>query len=281
MKKGFAMLFMALLLSAMLLSNAAAAGTLKSDGAMVVDNLADMMDAINNPSVRVVQVEGDIKLEGNIVTGKTIDIIAPITFDGAGYTITGADPFDGAYHGHPHVLQVYQASGTVTIKNLGIVTGAQNKHALNVYQSDNVVLENVKLNHEGNVNLTGAPLVINSSDISVKGDFTVVTGNKSWYGINVGSGSGLVFEKGSSVTFEDKKTGGSAFGAIDGNGKVESKSDNVVLEGSGNYFNLHFPKIPGHALPKTGDESQMMLWMLLMLASVCGLVLVSRRKLQS
>ncbi len=57
-----------------------------------------------------------------------------------------------------------------------------------------VQLNNVTLNHENAQ--SGAPLVVNGSDVTVSGNFSVVTGDNSWYGMNLDNKNGnatLVF----------------------------------------------------------------------------------------
>lgn len=92
-------------------------------------------------------------------------------------------------------------------------TTANNKHALNVYNAKNVVIENMVLDHE--TAKTGAPLIIASSDVTVEGTLKTITGANSWYAVNVdsrgtlpGVGSKLTVDNAAILIFEgDKATG--------------------------------------------------------------------------
>ena len=66
----------------------------------------------------------------------------------------------------------------VTLNDVNLVATAANKHTLDVWGSQNVQLNNVTLNHENAQ--SGAPLVVNGSDVTVSGNFSVVTGDNSW-----------------------------------------------------------------------------------------------------
>ena len=129
------------------------------------------------------------------------------TLDLNGRMISPSQEFTGIpnYENDKHLVQILNCTGAVTIKNGTLQTGYSNKHALNVYTSEKVVLENMTLDHEKN--FTGAPLVINATDVSVLGSFKLVTGEYSWYGINLDNVYGkasLTFEEGSTVGFVDK-----------------------------------------------------------------------------
>ena len=71
----------------------------------------------------------------------------------------------------------------VTIKNGKLTTGSNNGVALNVYDSVNVVLENLTIDHT--FSYTGAPLVINGSSVTLGGKVTFITGSFSWYAVNI------------------------------------------------------------------------------------------------
>ena len=65
-------------------------------------------------------------------------------------------------------------------------------------------LENLTLDHEEAFD--GAPLIINYTDVTVKGTLGLITGDNSWYGINLDNKSGaasIEFAEGSSVALTD------------------------------------------------------------------------------
>lgn len=137
-----------------------------------------------------------------------------VTIDGGSHSITASDAFKKNTHGQINLMKL-QGTNNVTLKNLTLKTTEDVKHALDLYDADNVTLENVTLNHENcifNDNIKGgAPLIINQSDVTVKGTFNVIMGENSWYGINVddkntpGSAS-ITFADGVKATFTDKST---------------------------------------------------------------------------
>lgn len=99
----------------------------------------------------------------------------------------------------------------VVLKNITMETGANNVHALNLYEAQNTTLENVTLDHTNAYK--GAPLVVNSSTATVKGSFKTITGENSWYAINLDNKSttdpSIDFTQATSVTF-DKAEGTTA-----------------------------------------------------------------------
>lgn len=86
-----------------------------------------------------------------------------------------------------------------------MVTNEKAKHALDVWGAKDVVLNNVTLDHS--VAQSGAPLIINGSNVTVKGDFEIKTGENSWYGINIDDKDGkkptLEFAEGANVKYEN------------------------------------------------------------------------------
>lgn len=116
------------------------------------------------------------------------------TINGNGHTVTASDQFKVNSEGQINLVKIQ--ADNVTLKNIQLVTNEnmvadRSAHTLDIYGSQNVALENVTLNHE-KIGATkgGAPLVINGSEVVVKGDLKIVTGDKSWYGINVDNKNG-------------------------------------------------------------------------------------------
>lgn len=126
-----------------------------------------------------------------------------VSIRGGGHTITAADNFQMGSHGQINLVKV-EADG-VTLEDLQLVTTAANKHALDIWGADGVTLRNVELDHSAAK--TGAPLVNNSSNVTIEGTFRAVTGENSWYGVNLDDRYGkatLTFAEGAAVSYENK-----------------------------------------------------------------------------
>lgn len=134
-----------------------------------------------------------------------------ITLDLNGKTITASENFTSNWSNgnDSHLVQVLDATG-VTIKNGTIETTAKNKHAVNIYGAE-VTLEGLTVDHTNAS--TGAPVVIGGSDVTLSGKITVISGENSWYGINLDSrdingtvtGSSLTVSKDAVLTFDGKQ----------------------------------------------------------------------------
>lgn len=281
MKKGFLVLT---ILFVILLTGTAMAATAGTYG--------ELMTALNDPSVTT------IDLTGTIVAERMINIKRPVVINGHGFSIIGNDTFDQAdpgFENDDHLFQIYQTSG-VTLKNLTLSAGSKNKHTLNVFESKNVVLDNVTLKHAG---YKGAALVVNLSEVSVRNDVTFTLGTSSWYAVNVAKGTQesanavaspkLAFEESAQVAFNapaDKP-----FAQISDTSSTIIPNSQMEMDSVGQgFFTLHVHKytngvcICGDKLPvvvknvpRTGDESQLLLWAALMLCSACVLVVLNRK----
>lgn len=134
-----------------------------------------------------------------------------ITLDLNGKTITASENFTSNWSNgnDSHLVQVLDATG-VTIKNGTIETTAKNKHAVNIYGAE-VTLEGLTVDHTNAS--TGAPVVIGGSDVTLSGKITVISGENSWYGINLDSrdingivtDSSLTVSKDAVLTFDGKQ----------------------------------------------------------------------------
>ncbi|MGN8938414.1 hypothetical protein [Bittarella sp. HCP28S3_D9] len=133
-----------------------------------------------------------------------------VSIRGGGHTITAADNFQMGSHGQINLVKV-EADG-VTLEDLQLVATAANKHALDIWGADGVTLRNVELDHSAAK--TGAPLVNNSSNVTIEGTFRAVTGENSWYGVNLDDRYGkatLTFAEGAAVSYESKAAGEKPF----------------------------------------------------------------------
>ena len=119
----------------------------------------------------------DVVLESKLVLDA-----AGLTLDLNGKTVSAGPGFESS-DGQPHLVDITAAN--VTVKNGTIKTGAENRHGVNVYRAANTVLEGLTIDHTAAV--TGAPLVVNGSDVTVRGQLNILTSGQSWYGINLDS----------------------------------------------------------------------------------------------
>ena len=129
-----------------------------------------------------------------------------LTLDLNGHTISGSATFTGTGNDE-HLVDI--TANNVTIKGGTLATGDKNTHALNVYSANGIVLQDVKL--DSTKSNGGTALVVNSSDVTLKGNVTFVTGKNCWgYAVNVdskvsGKGATLTLANGATATFEGKK----------------------------------------------------------------------------
>ncbi len=134
-------------------------------------------------AVTAVQANQTITLRGDVAVSKMVDIKTPnVTLNLGGYTLTSSESFTGSYDNDKHLVQI-NANG-VTVKNGSIVTTEKNKHGVNVWEANDVTLEGLKIDHS-KAGISGAPVVINGSSVTVKGKLDLVLGANSWYGIDV------------------------------------------------------------------------------------------------
>ena len=165
---------------------------------ITVDSAAELTAALESA-----QSGSTITLAGDVAVDKMLDIaVDGITLDLGGHKLTASDDFTRTYENDSHLVNVTGAN--VTIKNGTLQTTAANKHVLNAYGAAGMVVENLTIDHTNAVK--GAPVVVNGSDMTVKGSLTLVTGATSWYAMNVDSQiegkTGVVtFSAGSSVNF--------------------------------------------------------------------------------
>lgn len=122
------------------------------------------------------QDEDIIELDSDIITAEELQVKTAVTINGNGYTITPNFISNG---GNNSVLEVFNVDG-VTISNLTIDSGVSNLkklHGINVYESEDVLLNDVKLFNNGK-----SGLVVNSSKVTVS---NITTAGNVWHGINV------------------------------------------------------------------------------------------------
>lgn len=164
-----------------------------------------------------------IKLTENVQLDAMLNINTNgITLDLNEHTITASDSFAGTYENDSHLVNVH--GDNVTIMNGTLKTTEKNKHALNVYGASEFKLKNMTLDHT--YASTGAPMVVNGSSVTVSGELKLVTGEKSWYGMNIDS---KIASTASSVNFDQ-----GASLVLQGTGTIGTENIGIKLESSNN-----------------------------------------------
>lgn len=117
-----------------------------------------------------------IELNKDVTLSEPLFLSEEMTVDGNGYKIIGS-----AALGKENVVTV--TADNVSLDDVTIQSDAANKSCLHVYQSKGVTLTNVTLDNTNTAG--GAGMVVNASDVIVKGDLNIKLGENSWGGINV------------------------------------------------------------------------------------------------
>lgn len=128
-----------------------------------------------------------------------------VMLDLNGKTINSTDSFVGRGN-KAHLIDI--TAFNVSIKNGYLAAGINNNHTLNIYSAKNVIIENITIDGL-NAGIGGAPLIVNASDVILKGNVNIITGKKSWYGMNVDSrniggnavGASVEFSNNSNINF--------------------------------------------------------------------------------
>ncbi|MGI5957983.1 MAG: hypothetical protein ACOX60_01010 [Massiliimalia sp.] len=174
--------------------------------------------------------------KGTYEVGKMLDIAKDnVTLNLNGSTITASDSFQYTYDNDRHLVQV--SGDDVTVKNGTIKTKEDNKNGVNVYLATGVHLSDLTIDHS--TALTGAPLIVNGSEVTVDGNLGLITGQNSWYGINVAKGKDvtetpkLTFAGGSKINFEDKSNKNLAIIESESDSEVSSKSEYIQVNKDG------------------------------------------------
>ena len=171
---------------------------------------ADADSPITSAVINALPEGTTIKLTENVELDAMLDIQQDgITLDLNSKTITASQSFPtvepGDYENDKHLINV--SGKNVTIMNGTLQTTASNKHALNIYGASGFNLENMTLDHT--TASKGAPMVVNGSTVMVSGELKLVTGENSWYGMNidnkvnnVATNSSVTFAENSNLIFE-------------------------------------------------------------------------------
>lgn len=152
------------------------------------------------------QQQVTVQLTKDVTLSSMLNITASnVVVDLGGNTITAGDTFAYTFDNDKHLVQVLNGAN-VTLRNGRLETTTANKHALNVYGAENFLLEDVVVDHT--LAEKGAPVVVNGSTMSVGGTVELITGENSWYAMNVdnqvngvATPSEVTFVEGANVQF--------------------------------------------------------------------------------
>lgn len=152
------------------------------------------------------QQQVTVQLTKDVTLSSMLNITASnVVVDLGGNTITAGDTFAYTFDNDKHLVQVLNGAN-VTLRNGRLETTTANKHALNVYGAENFLLEDVVVDHT--LAEKGAPVVVNGSTMSVGGTVELITGENSWYAMNVdnqvngvATSSEVTFVEGANVQF--------------------------------------------------------------------------------
>lgn len=156
-----------------------------------ITNADELAEAIKNQqedqegniqSNTTIELAGDIQLSEELY----LKDVNNITIKGNGHTITASDDFKMNTEGQIQLVKVENAKNIV-FDNVVLKATPSTKHVLDVYQAE-VAIQDVTLDHENAQ--SGAPLIVNGGQVTLKGKVEFVTGEKSWYAANVDSKNG-------------------------------------------------------------------------------------------
>ncbi len=156
------------------------------------------------------QQQVTVQLTKDVTLSSMLNITASnVVVDLGGNTITAGDTFAYTFDNDKHLVQVLNGAN-VTLRNGSLETTTANKHALNVYGAENFLLDDVVVDHT--LAEKGAPVVVNGSTMSVGGTVKLITGENSWYAMNVdnqvngvATPSEVTFVEGANVQFSGVK----------------------------------------------------------------------------
>ena len=156
------------------------------------ESLEKALESTVGASDKIITLTQDVELD------KMLDInVEGVTLDLGGHTITSSKSFDDKETNTSHVINI--SANNVTVKNGTIKATDKNRHTMQAYKAQNVVLEDLVIDHSGAGK--GAPLIVNGSTVTMDGNNSLILNDKSWGGINVDPNgettASLTFGKGS------------------------------------------------------------------------------------
>ena len=155
-------------------------------------SLTDALNAAVSATPKTVTLQKNVELDSMLnITQEGV------TLDLNGKTITSSNNFDNANTNESHVINI--SADRVTVKNGTIKATDKNRHTMQAYKAQNVVLEDLVIDHSGAGK--GAPLIVNGSTVTMNGNNSLILNDESWGGINVDPNgettASLTFGKGS------------------------------------------------------------------------------------
>lgn len=225
-------------------------GAQHQQNALVLDsNLSEFIAAKTEAGadIETITLVRDVKLSSPLVLSEPLKLT---TADGVKMVITGPDGEK------ENVVTV--TSDDVEISHVTIKTTGSNKSALHVYDSDNVVLNNVTLDNRETAG--GAGMIVNGSNVTVKNALEILLGTNSWGGINVDTTIGnasVTFADGSKVTMPGSDKDAIYIDPEDDAAKMEitgAENAGLVADADGNY--ILAPTETTDPKPGDGDEEK-------------------------
>lgn len=155
-----------------------------------------------------------LTLKANATLDSMLTINTPgMVIDLGGFTVSASTNFQkDASNNNNHLVDI--TADNVVLKNGTLKAGGNNNHTLNVWNAEGVQLADLTLDNTATYG--GAPLIVGASDVTVNGALKTITGDKSWYAVNVDSrnvsgtptAASLTVADGAKLAFEGKAAGG-------------------------------------------------------------------------
>ena len=145
----------------------------------------DADDGINTEEelrAAIASANDTITLSGDVAISSMLTIDRAVTLDLGTHKIYADADFQRNGDKNQNHLVDITASG-VMVTNGTLEAGANNNHTLNVWNAKSVRLNDLTLNNTNTYG--GAPLIVGASDVTLQGTITTITGENSWYAINV------------------------------------------------------------------------------------------------
>ena len=179
-------------------------GTFKVDKATPVAMIGEKTYPTLEAAVKAAGSGSTITLLEDVYLGKMLTLDkADVKLDLDEHTISASvdfvDPTPNATNNDNHLIDV--TAGGVTITNGTLKAGTLNNHTLNIWNANGVTLEKVTLDGSA-AGMGGAPLIVGASNVTLKGDIELKTGENSWYGMNVDSRKVSGTDTGASLTLD-------------------------------------------------------------------------------
>ena len=189
---------------------------------------SDLIHAITNDNERKMWNSQIWNIQDDITLTEDINVNAygslDLTINGNGHTIYGSDDTDSTFakfmfeFNSNYVANNNNRVGELTVKinDLNIVSGYHFRHVIQAHmgagaKSCYVRLNNVTIDHSKSTSqkTAGVPIQCNSAEIKIQNNFTLITGQRSWAGIDIDKSNGnpkITFASNAKVAFTDNRT---------------------------------------------------------------------------